>query len=205
MTGRLAPPPARPAAEVRARDAIVAIGTSTGGVQALEVVLPALPVTCPGVVVVQHMPAGFTAAFAERLDRICAVEVAEAADGDAVRTGRVLIAPGGRQLEVRRQGTGYVARVLDGPPVNRHSPSVDVLFRSVARAAGERALGIIMTGMGADGARGLGEMREAGADTVAQDGDSCVVHGMPKEALVLGAVGRELPLSALAEVIRRHV
>ncbi|MET0492581.1 MAG: chemotaxis response regulator protein-glutamate methylesterase [Actinoplanes sp.] len=185
-------------------DRVVAIGTSTGGTQALEVVLPALHRTSPGVVVVQHMPEKFTTAFAERLDTICQVQVKEAADGDRVAPGCVLIAPGGRHMELRRADPGYLVRVFDGPPVNRHRPSVDVLFRSVAKVAGRNAVGIIMTGMGDDGARGLLEMHQAGAFTVAQDEPTCVVHGMPKEAVLRGAVDRETPLGSIAEMIHQH-
>jgi two-component system chemotaxis response regulator CheB len=183
---------------------VVLLGTSTGGTRALEVVLPALPATAPGMVVVQHMPANFTGAFAQRLDDLCQVRVVEAADGDEVLPGRVLVAPGGRHTELVRFGTGYRVRVFDGPPVNRHRPSVDVLFRSAARAAGANAVGVIMTGMGDDGARGLLEMRQAGAFTMAQDAASCVVHGMPHEAVQLGAVQREAPLALIAEMIHRY-
>ncbi|GIJ70092.1 protein-glutamate methylesterase/protein-glutamine glutaminase [Virgisporangium ochraceum] len=202
--------PTRAAVPVRApsygvgTDRVVAIGTSTGGTNALEKVLPALPKNCTGIVVVQHMPEQFTAAFAGRLDTMCAIDVMEAADGDRVLPGRALIAPGGKHTEVVRDGAQYRVRVLDGPPVNRHRPSVDVLFRSVARAAGANALGVIMTGMGDDGARGLLEMRRAGAATVAQDEATCVVYGMPKEAVQLGAVEQQAPLDSIAEVIRRH-
>ncbi|WP_238012711.1 chemotaxis response regulator protein-glutamate methylesterase [Dactylosporangium sp. AC04546] len=203
---RSEPPPPRlaPVVAGSCERRLVAIGTSTGGTQALERVLTALPGGAPAMVVVQHMPERFTAAFAERMDRLCAVTVREAADGDRLADGLVLVAPGGRHLEVARDGPGYRVRVFDGPPVNRHRPSVDVLFRSVAKVAGKRALGIIMTGMGDDGARGLLEMRQAGAATVAQDEATCVVHGMPKEAVKLGAVEREVPLPAIAEVIRGH-
>ncbi len=183
---------------------IVAIGTSTGGTQALEVVLTALPRVSPGIVVVQHMPEKFTAAFAARLDSLCQVNVKEAEDGDRVLAGQVLIAPGGRHLEVVRDGARYKVRVFDGPPVNRHRPSVDVLFRSVAKAAGRNALGVIMTGMGDDGARGLLEMHATGSPTISQDEATCVVYGMPKEAVKLGASDRELPLSAISGVIRNH-
>jgi two-component system, chemotaxis family, protein-glutamate methylesterase/glutaminase len=186
-------------------DRVVAIGTSTGGTQALEVVLPALHRAGPGVVVVQHMPERFTTAFAERLDSICQVRVKEAADGDRVVAGCVLIAPGGRHMELRRADAGYLVRVFDGPPVNRHRPSVDVLFRSVAKVAGRNAVGVIMTGMGDDGARGLLEMHQAGAFTVAQDEPTCVVHGMPKEAVLRGAVDHEAPLGSIAEMIHQHV
>ncbi len=185
-------------------DKVVALGTSTGGTQALEFVLRGLSSSCPGIVVVQHMPEKFTALFAERLDSLCAVEVREAAAGDRVIPGRVLIAPGGRHMMMRRSGAQYVVDIMDGPPVNRHRPSVDVLFRSVARAAGANALGVIMTGMGDDGARGLLLMREAGARTVAEDEASCVVFGMPKVAIEIGAAMRVLPLSAIPAEIVAH-
>jgi two-component system chemotaxis response regulator CheB len=198
------PGPTSPSPLTQTTDRVVAIGTSTGGTQALEVVLSGLPRTCPGIVIAQHMPPRFTAAFAERLDRVCAIEVREAVDGDRVLVGRALVAPGGQHMELRRDGAQYRVRVFDGPPVNRHRPSVDVLFRSVATAAGRNALGIIMTGMGDDGARGLLELRRTGAPTVGQDEESCLVYGMPMEAVRLGAVEQELPLSAIGEVIRRH-
>jgi two-component system, chemotaxis family, protein-glutamate methylesterase/glutaminase len=184
-------------------DRFTAIGTSTGGTQALEFVLSSLPRTCPGLVVVQHMPEKFTAAFADRLNGICEIEVREARTGDRVLAGRALIAPGGKHLVVRRSGAQYVAEVVSAPPVNRHCPSVDVLFRSVAKFAGRNALGVIMTGMGDDGARGLLEMRQAGAHTLAQDEESCVVFGMPKEAIKLGAAERIVSLSQIPELIAR--
>lgn len=177
---------------------VIAMGTSTGGTQALEAVLTQLPRTGPGVVVVQHMPEKFTAAFAQRLDRLCRCEVREARDGDRLIPGRVLIAPGGKHMQLRRSGAQYHVSVADGPPVNRHKPSVDVLFRSVARTAGRNAVGVIMTGMGDDGAQGLLAMREAGAHTIAQDKDSCVVFGMPKEALDAGGVCQVMSLGAIA-------
>jgi two-component system chemotaxis response regulator CheB len=180
---------------------IVALGTSTGGTQALERVLTVLPRGCPGIVVVQHMPEKFTAAFAARLNQLCEVEVREAVHGERLLPGHVLIAPGGKHLMLKRSGAYYHAEVIDGPLVNRHRPSVDVLFRSVAKNAGQNAIGIIMTGMGDDGARGLLEMREAGAATMAQDEESCVVFGMPKEAIQLGAVNTVLPLSRIAQTI----
>jgi two-component system chemotaxis response regulator CheB len=179
-------------------DRVVAIGTSTGGTQALEEVLTALPRVCPGIVIVQHMPEKFTAAFAARLNGLCQIEVREAVNGDRVLPGRALIAPGGRHMLLKRSGAQYHVEIVDGPPVSRHRPSVDVLFRSVAKCAGKNALGIIMTGMGDDGARGLKEMHDMGARTVGQDEDSCVVYGMPKEALKLGAVNKELPLARMA-------
>lgn len=182
-------------------DKVVAIGTSTGGTRALETILTALPPICPGMLIVQHMPEKFTAQFAERLDSICAVEVREARTGDRVMPGRALIAPGGKHLLLRRSGAQYVAEVRDGPPVNRHKPSVDVLFRSVAEVAGSNALGIIMTGMGDDGARGIQMMHRAGAATVAEDESTCVVFGMPKEAIALGAIDRIVPLDGIAREI----
>ncbi|MCC4590223.1 chemotaxis response regulator protein-glutamate methylesterase [Xanthomonas campestris pv. cannae] len=184
---------------------VVAIGTSTGGTQALEEVLTALPRVSPGIVIVQHMPEKFTAAFAARLDTLCQISVKEAANNDRVVPGRALIAPGGKHMLLRRSGAQYFVEVLDGPPVNRHRPSVDVLFRSAARAAGGNALGIIMTGMGDDGAVGLLEMRQAGARTVAQDEHSSVVFGMPKEAIKRGGAEKILPLSAMAREIGQQL
>lgn len=182
-------------------DRITVIGTSTGGTQALETILINLSRTCPGIAVVQHMPEKFTAAFAKRLDSVCAVDVKEAETGDRLIPGRVLIAPGGHHLEVQRSGAQYVAKVFRGPAVNRHCPSVDVLFRSAARAAGRNVTGIIMTGMGDDGARGLLEMRQAGARTIAQDEASCIVFGMPKEAINLGAAKEILSLTQIPAVL----
>ncbi|WP_433861552.1 protein-glutamate methylesterase/protein-glutamine glutaminase [Pseudomonas thivervalensis] len=193
-------PPANQAMQ-QTTETLVAIGTSTGGTQALESILTRLPRVCPGLLIVQHMPERFTAAFAERLNRLCQIEVLEARDGDRVTAGRALIAPGGRHMLLTRSGAQYQVQVRDGPPVSRHRPSVDVLFRSVARSAGGNALGIIMTGMGDDGARGLKEMREAGARTLAQDEDSCVVFGMPKEAIKLGAAERVLALCEIPAAI----
>jgi two-component system, chemotaxis family, protein-glutamate methylesterase/glutaminase len=180
---------------------IVAIGTSTGGTQALEVVLTALPRICAGIVIVQHMPAAFTEAFAQRLDSLCQIEVLEAKNNDRVIPGRALIAPGDKHMLLKRSGAQYVVEVVDGPLVNRHRPSVDVLFRSVAKFAGENALGIIMTGMGDDGARGLLEMRNAGAYTLGENEETCVVYGMPKEAMKLGAVCEEIPLDMISQRI----
>lgn len=179
----------------------VAIGCSTGGTQALEVVLTALPRTCPGIVVVQHMPEQFTKGFAQRLDKVSEVEVKEAENGDRILPGRVLIAPGGRHMLAVRSGAQYRVEIKDGPLVSRHKPSVDVLFRSVAKAAGRNAVGFIMTGMGDDGARGMKEMHDTGARTYAQDEESCVVFGMPKEAIRLGGVDQVI---ALGE-IPRHI
>jgi two-component system chemotaxis response regulator CheB len=189
-----------PAAARRSRD-LVAIGASTGGTAALSAILPAFPADAPATVVVQHMPAGFTAAFARRLDEACAVEVHEARDGERLAAGLVLIAPGGRHLRVESAGGALVARVEDGPLVGRHRPSVDVLFHSVAEARGRRAVGVLLTGMGVDGAAGLLELRREGAATLAQDEASCVVFGMPREAIDKGAAGRVVPLERMAEAI----
>lgn len=182
-------------------DKVVAIGTSTGGTQALEAVLTRLPATTTGIVVVQHMPEKFTGMFAERLDSLCAMEVREAKDGDRVLPGRVLIAPGGRHMMLKRSGAQYYVEVRDGPVVNRHKPSVDVLFRSVAQVAGCNALGVIMTGMGDDGARGMKEMHDAGAQTVAEDESTCVVFGMPKVAIDMGGVDKIVPLHKIPQEI----
>lgn len=182
-------------------DKVVAIGASTGGTEALRMVLEAMPTDAPGLVVVQHMPEGFTAAFAQRLNQTCRIEVKEAANGDRIAAGRALIAPGNLHTLVRRNGAQYVVEVSDGPLVSRHRPSVDVLFRSVAQSAGLNAVGVIMTGMGNDGAEGLKEMRQAGAYTLAQDEASCVVFGMPKEAIERGAVDRVVNLSGIAAAI----
>ena len=180
---------------------VVAIGTSTGGTQALEVVLAALPRLTAGIVIVQHMPEMFTEAFAQRLNSLCQIEVLEAKHNDRVVPGRALIAPGGKHMLLKRSGAQYLVEVIEGPLVNRHRPSVDVLFRSVAKVAGNNALGVIMTGMGDDGARGLKEMRNAGAHTIGENEDTCVVYGMPKEAMKLGAVCEEVPLQQIAAKI----
>jgi two-component system chemotaxis response regulator CheB len=183
---------------------IVALGTSTGGTQALEVVLTALPTTAPGIVIVQHMPEKFTASFAQRLDSLCEIRVKEASHNDRVLPGQALIAPGGKHMLLKRNGAQYHVEVVDGPLVNRHKPSVDVLFRSVAKFAGKNAVGFIMTGMGDDGARGLKEMQVAGAATVAQDEKSCIVFGMPKEAIALGASDKVISLDAIPAEIMRY-
>lgn len=184
---------------------IIAVGTSTGGTQALEQVLTRLPRVSPGIAIVQHMPEKFTEAFASRLNSLCEIEVREAKHGERLLPGHALIAPGGKHMMVKRSGAYYYMEVIDGPLVNRHRPSVDVLFRSVAKCAGANALGIIMTGMGDDGARGLKEMRDAGASTVAQDEASCVVFGMPKEAIKLGGAQRVLPLGDLPRTMLEFV
>lgn len=182
-------------------DQVVAIGSSTGGTIALEKVLTRLPRTAPGIVIVQHMPEHFTAAFAQRLDSLCQVKVKEAEDHDRIVPGVVLIANGGRHLLVKRSGAQYRVELKDGPPVSRHKPSVDVLFRSVANVAGKNALGIILTGMGDDGAKGMKEMLDSGAHTIAQDEKSCVVFGMPREAIRLGAAKQIISLDDVAKAI----
>jgi two-component system, chemotaxis family, protein-glutamate methylesterase/glutaminase len=197
------PAPVAGQAMVRTTETVVCIGASTGGTESLRVVLEALPMDCPGITIVQHMPEKFTEAFARRLDSLCAMEVKEAADGDTVLRGRVLIAPGNRHMLLQRSGARYYVSVRDGQLVSRHRPSVDVLFRSAARFAGSNALGIIMTGMGDDGARGLVEMKTAGAVTIAQDEASSVVFGMPKEAIARGAAGKIVSLDGLAAEIMR--
>jgi two-component system chemotaxis response regulator CheB len=190
-------------AMARTTETIICVGASTGGTESLRVVLEALPADCPAIAIVQHMPEKFTEAFARRLDGLCAMEVKEAADGDTMLRGRVLIAPGNRHMLLQRSGARYYVAIRDGQLVSRHRPSVDVLFRSAARFAGANALGIIMTGMGDDGARGLSEMKEAGAATIAQDEATSVVFGMPKEAIARGAAIKILPLDLLAAEITR--
>ena len=190
--------------QIQTTERVVALGTSTGGTQALELVLTGLPRVTPGIVIVQHMPEKFTAAFAERLNNLCQIEVKEAQNNDRVINSRALIAPGGKHMLLRRTGSQYYVEVMDGPLVNRHRPSVDVLFRSMAKCAGANALGVIMTGMGDDGAAGLLEMRHAGAKTVAQDEASCVVYGMPKEAVKRGGVEKTVTLNAIgAEIMQQ--
>lgn len=182
-------------------DKVIAIGASTGGTEALRELLTALPPDAPGLVIVQHMPEVFTAAFARRLDELCRIEVREASNGDRVIEGRALVAPGNRHTVLCRSGAHYAVEVSDGPLVSRHRPSVDVLFQSVARAAGPNAIGVILTGMGDDGADGLLDMRRAGAHTIAQDEASCVVFGMPKEAIARGAVEDVLALQRMPEAL----
>ena len=180
---------------------IIAVGASTGGIKAINIFLEALPIDSPGIIIVQHMPENFTRSFAERLNELCKIEVKEAKDGDLVKPGRALIAPGNCHVLLRKKGPQYFVEVKDGPLVNRHRPSVDVLFRSAALYAGKNSIGILMTGMGADGAKGLLEMKEAGAETIAQDEKSCVVFGMPKEAIMLNAVSKILPLEEIADYV----
>ena len=197
----LPPPPTR--AMAKTTETVVCIGASTGGTESLREVLQMLPADPPGIVIVQHMPEKFTTSFAQRLDSLCAMEVKEAEDGDAVLRGRVLIAPGNRHTVLTRSGARYHVAVKDGPLVSRHRPSVDVLFRSAAASAGANAVGIIMTGMGDDGARGLEEMKLAGAFAIAQDEATSIVFGMPKEAIARGCVDRIVPLSAIAPELLR--
>ena len=194
-------PPPTGRAMAKTTEMVVCVGASTGGTEALREFLEELPANAPGMVIVQHMPEKFTAAFAKRLNGLCEVEVKEAADGDPVLRGHVLIAPGDKHMLLERQGARYYVSVKTGPLVSRHRPSVDVLFRSAARSAGSNAMGIIMTGMGDDGARGMLEMHQAGAYTVAQDEASSVVFGMPKEAIAKGGVDRILPLDQIAREV----
>lgn len=179
----------------------VVIGSSTGGTQALELVLTNLPADAPGIAITQHMPEKFTAMYAQRLNGICAMNVREAKDGDRLERGVVLIAPGGRHMLLQKNGGQYYVKVVDGPPVNRHKPSVDVLFKSASECAGRDVLGVIMTGMGDDGARGMKLMHNGGARTIAQNEETCVVFGMPKEAIKLQAVDDILPLDNIAQAI----
>jgi two-component system chemotaxis response regulator CheB len=183
---------------------VVAIGASTGGTEALKTLLETLPPDAPGIVIVQHMPEVFTRAFANRLDTLCSITVKEAESNDTILRGRALIAPGNHHLLLKRSGARYYVEIKEGPLVCRHRPSVDVLFRSAARYAGQNAVGVILTGMGDDGARGMLEMKQAGAMTIAQDEATCVVFGMPNEAIKRGAVDEVLPLEAVAGAILAH-
>ena len=198
----IAKPTAR--AMIETTEKIVVVGASTGGTEALRVLLGAMPLDAPGIVIVQHMPEHFTAAFAKRLDGLCRVTVKEAEDNDTVIRGRALIAPGNRHTLLKRSGARYFVEVKDGPLVCRHRPSVDVLFRSAARYAGNNAIGVIMTGMGDDGAKGMLEMKNMGTYTIAQDEHTCVVFGMPHEAIKLKAVDKVLPLGAIAAAILKQ-
>jgi two-component system, chemotaxis family, protein-glutamate methylesterase/glutaminase len=184
---------------------IIAIGASTGGTEALKEVLTQLPPNVPGILVVQHMPPHFTTAFADRLDTLCQIEVKEAKDGDSVLNGQALIAPGNFHMLLRRSGARYYVTVKDGPLVHHQRPSVDVMFNSVAQTAGSNAVGTILTGMGADGAQGMLKMKECGARTIAQDEATCVVFGMPKEAIKLKAVDRVVPLEKIAREIIQSI
>ncbi|ABQ34334.1 MULTISPECIES: chemotaxis response regulator protein-glutamate methylesterase [Bradyrhizobium] len=194
----------RPGVSYSSSEKIIAVGASTGGVEALQELLMAFPSDAPAVVITQHMPAMFTASFANRLNQLCAVTVKQAESGERVLPGHAYIAPGGCHLELARNGANYVCRVHDEPAVSGHRPSVDVLFRSVAHAAGLNAIGVILTGMGRDGALGLLEMRSAGASTIGQDEATCVVYGMPKAARECGAVEIELPLNKIADQVLKR-
>jgi two-component system chemotaxis response regulator CheB len=204
MPRHMPPVPGSPGAMAQTTEKVVAMGLSTGGVQTLEALLTALPRTTPGIMVVQHMPEQFTASLAARLNTLCDMEVMEAKDGDRVMQGRVLIAPGGKHMQLERSGAQYRVKVSDGPPVKRHRPSVDVLMKSVAQQAGRNAIGLLLTGMGDDGALGLLDMKQAGAVTAAQDEATSVVWGMPAEAVKLGAASQVLPLGAMPGWIARQ-
>ncbi|MBT4285941.1 MAG: chemotaxis response regulator protein-glutamate methylesterase [Deltaproteobacteria bacterium] len=194
-------PKATSKAMIQSTEKVIVVGASTGGTEALKTFLEALPANTPGIVIVQHMPESFTRAFADRLNSICHMTVREAKDNDSVLRGFALIAPGNKHVLLKRSGARYYVEVKDGPLVSRHRPSVDVLFRSASRYAGKNACGVIMTGMGDDGAKGMLEMKEAGAHTIAQDEASCVVFGMPKEAINLGGVRQVLPLKSIANAV----
>ena len=191
-------------AMVETTDKVIVVGASTGGTEAIRIFLEKMPPDTPGIVIVQHMPEHFTKSFAQRLDSLCRVSVKEAQDNDTVMTGRALIAPGNFHTLLKRSGARYYVEIKDGPLVSRHRPSVDVLFRSTARYAGGNAVGVIMTGMGDDGAKGMLEMKEAGAYTIAQDEASCVVFGMPQEAIKRGAVDKIHPLEDIAFAVLRN-
>ena len=188
-------------AMIQTTEKVVVVGASTGGTEALRIFLEALPADTPGIVIVQHMPEGFTRSFAQRLDSLCRINVKEADNNDTVIRGRALIAPGNRHMLLKRSGARYYVEIKEGPLVSRHRPSVDVLYRSAARYAGKNAVGVIMTGMGDDGANGMLEMKQAGAYTVAQDEASCVVFGMPQEAIKKGGVSLVIPLERIAREV----
>lgn len=192
-------------AMIKTTDTIIAIGSSTGGTEAVKEVLESLPPNTPPIVITQHMPERFTKTWADRMNSLCRISVKEAEDGDSVLQGHALIAPGGYHMALVRSGARYTVRINQDPPVNRHRPSVDVLFASVARYAGANAIGVILTGMGGDGAKELLTMKQAGAFTIAQDEASCVVFGMPKEAIKLGGVDKILPLGDIAGAVLTHV
>lgn len=200
-TALKAPPSVVPGVHALAVNKPVVLGASTGGTQAIESVLMALPGDSPGIAIVQHMPEHFTAMYAQRLDAACAVHVREARDGDRIQRGVVLIAPGGKHMQLRKSGGQYFAVISDGPPVNRHKPSVDVLFHSAAECAGKEVMAILLTGMGNDGARGMKRLHDGGARTVAQNEETCVVFGMPMEAIRLQGVDEVLPLGQVANAI----
>ena len=193
------------ASMIQTTETVIAVGASTGGTEALRVFLEGFPADCPGIVIVQHMPEMFTKQFAQRLNTLCKVTVKEAENGDKVLRGHVLLSPGGKHMMLKRSGAIYHVEIVDGPLVNRHKPSVDVLFRSVARYAGKNVIGVILTGMGDDGAKGMLEMKEGGAHTIAQDEASCVVFGMPKEAIKLGGADKVMPLIEISKYIMTKV
>lgn len=199
------PAPRTLSAPLMGSEKIIAIGASTGGTEALRQVLTPLPASCPGIVIAQHMPPGFTRSFAERLDKICQIAVKEAEDGERVLPGHAYIAPGGRHMELERSGASYHVRLNDCPPVNRHRPSVDMLLRSVARAAGKNAVGALLTGMGYDGAQGLLALHQTGARTLAQSEKSCVIYGMPREAVALNAVSEVVDLDQIAAALLNNI
>lgn len=208
QVARSAQPPAAAAplrSPLLSTEKLIIIGASTGGTEAIREVLQALPSDSPGILIAQHMPAGFTQSFAQRLDSLCRIAVSEALDGERILPGHAYIAPGGFHLQLGRSGANYVARVDQSAPVNRHRPSVDVLFDSAALHAGKNAIGVILTGMGRDGAEGLLRMRQAGAHTLAQDEASCVVYGMPREAHALGAACEVAPLSEMGARVLAHL
>ncbi|MBI3602997.1 MAG: chemotaxis response regulator protein-glutamate methylesterase [Nitrospirae bacterium] len=192
-------------AMIKTTDTIIAIGASTGGTEAIRELLEVLPPHTPPIIITQHMPEKFTKAFADRLDKLCQITVKEAEDGDSVLTGQALIAPGNFHMTLQRSGARYCVRLNQDPPVNRHRPSVDVMFHSVAQYAGGNSVGVILTGMGRDGAAALLEMKQAGAYTIAQDESSCVVFGMPNEAIKLGGVDKILPLAQIPSSVLAHV
>ena len=199
------PPEVNGSLLVHTTNKLIAIGASTGGTKAIEAVITRLPSGSPGIVIVQHMPPVFTKSFAERLDSICSLNVKEAEDGDLIESGKVLLAPGNYHMQVEKRGAKYYVRIKQGPPVHHHRPSVDVLFKSVAKSAGVNATGVILTGMGADGAGGLLEMKQQGAHTIGQDENTSVVYGMPKEAYKIGAVAEVLPLLKIPGAIIKNV
>lgn len=204
-TAGVKPDPTNPNSPIyKTTDKVIAIGASTGGTEALRFFLRSIPANCPGILITQHMPAGFTKSFADQVNTLCEVTVKEATDGERVMRGHAYIAPGGRHMELYRSGAKYFIKVRDGELVNRHKPSVDVLFNSVAKHAGQNAVGIIMTGMGRDGAEGLLNMQTAGAKTIAQDEKSSVVFGMPKEAIKLGAAGQVLALQDMPKRVQAY-
>ncbi|OIP09546.1 MAG: chemotaxis protein CheB [Betaproteobacteria bacterium CG2_30_59_46] len=186
-------------------DKLIVVGASTGGTEAIKDFLIKLPPGCPGIAITQHMPEAFTKSFAQRLDNLCRISVKEAENGDRILPGHAFIAPGHSHLLVKRSGANYVCELSDGPPVNRHRPSVDVLFRSAANHVGKNAIGVILTGMGKDGAKGMLEMKQAGAFNFAQDEASCVVFGMPKEAILTGGVDEVVPLQGMAARVMAYL